>query len=285
MLAYAGLSYLGPLMPSAREEAGDLDMKGKMLGQSKTFWTCLIVFGLVIQLAGCDLFDNPPRTLHMAAFKGNVKAARKFISDGISVNAKGQDGERPLHFAVYGNKIGMTKFLFDQGADVNGTNSSESTPLHAAAWKGHTAIAELLIDKGADVNVINKMGKTPLDWAIEQGHTEMATLIRKHGGVRLHTKPKVSVIDIIGGQEHVVSARIGEDGKFSNSATKDGRTQTISGHVSKSDDRYNVTVDYSSTQENVPGVRQISSTVNLREGESKTIGGIGTDVVSVKITN
>jgi len=260
-------------------------MKCRMMSQCRISGICLIVLGLVISLTGCDISDNPPRTLHMAAFKGNMKAARKFISNGVSVNAKGQDGERPLHFAVYGNKVDMAKFLLGQGADINGTSSSESTPLHAAAWNGHVAIAKLLIDKGADVNAANKMGRTPLDWAIEQGHTEMAALIRKHGGVQGHTMPKVSVIDTIEGQEYVVSARIGEDGKFSNSATKDGRTQTISGNVSKSDDKYNVTVDYSSTQENVPGVRQISSTVNLRDGESKTIGGIGTDVILVKITN
>jgi ankyrin repeat protein len=173
-----------PLMLGVRGRAGDLDMKCIMMGQCKISRICLMVLGLVISLTGCDLFDNPPKTLHMAAFKGDVKAAKKFISDGISVNAKGADGERPLHFAVYGNKNDMAKFLLDQGANVNGINSSESTPLHGAAWKGHIAVAELLIAKGADVNVTNKMGKTPLDWAIEQGHTEMATLIRKHGGVQ-----------------------------------------------------------------------------------------------------
>jgi hypothetical protein len=260
-------------------------MKCITTGQYKISRICLLGFGLVIQLTGCDLFDNPPNTLHTAAFKGNMRAARKFISDGVGVDAKGADGERPLHFAVYGNKIDMAKFLIDQGADVNSMNSSESTPLHAAAWKGHVAVAELLMTSGADVNATNKMDRTPLDWAIEQGHKETAALIRKHGGVRRHTKPKVSVTDTIGGQEYVVSAGIGEDGKFSNSATKDGRTQTISGHVSKSDDKYNVTVDYNSTKENAPGVRQISSTVSLREGESQHIGGFGTDVVSVKITH
>jgi len=146
-------------------------MRCIILNHLKIFRIYPIVLGLLIVITGCDLLDNPPKTLHMAG-------------DGISVNAKGTDGERPLHFAVYGNKIDMAKFLLEQGADINGINNSESTPLHGAAWKGHIAVAELLIAKGADVNVTNKMGKTPLDWAIEQGHTEMATLIRNHGGVQ-----------------------------------------------------------------------------------------------------
>jgi hypothetical protein len=100
-----------------------------------------------------------------------------------------------------------------------------------------------------------------------------------------HTGPKVSVIDTIEGQEHVISAQVEEDGKFKSSITKDGRTQTVSGQVRKSDDKYLVTVDYSSTKVAVPGLRQVRSTVSLGEGESQNIGGVGNDVVSVKISN
>ncbi len=85
-------------------------------------------------VGGCDLTDNPPGTLHMAAFKGNLEAAKQFINDGTSVNAKGPDGERPLHYAVNGDRIDMAKYLLDNGADVNGKSGSESTPLHSVAW-------------------------------------------------------------------------------------------------------------------------------------------------------
>ena len=167
-----------------RGRIGDLDMECTMLWQCRISRVCTMMLGLLIMVTGCDLFDNPPKTLHMAAFKGNVKAASKYVSDGISVNATGSDGERPLHFAVYGNRIDMIKFLLDKRADINGTSDSESTPLHGAAWKGHIEVAELLITKGADVNATNKTGTTPLDWAIEQGHAGVATLIRNHGGIR-----------------------------------------------------------------------------------------------------
>jgi ankyrin repeat protein len=154
--------------------------------------TALLV--VLVTVAGCALTDNPPETLHMAAFKGNMKAAKGFISNGTSVNAKGPDGERPLHFAVNGDRIDMVEYLLDNGANVNGPSGSESTPLHGAAWKGHLAISRLLITRGADVNAVNQMGKTPLDWATKQGNTEVAKLIRNHEGA-LGNKDPNTIID------------------------------------------------------------------------------------------
>jgi len=108
---------------------------------------------------------------------------------------------------------------------------------------------------------------------------------QQHSGPR----PKVFVINTIDGQGHVVSAIIREDGQFNNSVTIGGTTQTISGQVTKTNDAYLVTVDYHSTEADVPGFKQARSTVALKEGESKiiggTIGGTGNDVVSVSISN
>ena len=141
------------------------------------------LLAVLVTVSGCYPTDNQPKTLHMAAFKGNMKPAKGFINNGTSVNAKGPDGESPLHFAVNGDKIDMAEYLLDNGADVNSTGGSGSTPLHSAAWKGHPAIAKLLITRGANVNAVNQMGKTPLDWATEQGNTEVAELIRSHGSI------------------------------------------------------------------------------------------------------
>jgi hypothetical protein len=101
--------------------------------------------------------------------------------------------------------------------------------------------------------------------------------------------PVISVTDTSEGQEDVISAQIGQDGKFENSITKDGKTQTISGQATKSNDKYSITVAYHSTQVGVPGLKQVVSTVSLREGESQNIGGVMSvnvnGVVSVKISN
>ena len=98
--------------------------------------------------------------------------------------------------------------------------------------------------------------------------------------------PVISVTDTSEGQEIAISAQIGQDGKFKNSITKDGRTQTISGQATKSDDKYLITVAYHSTQVGVPGLKQVISTVSLKEGESQNIGGSSLgDVVAVRISN
>jgi len=156
------------------------------------------------------LFDNPPSTLHMAAFKGNLKAVKQFIHDGIDVNSRGPDGERPLCFAVYGNRINMVRFLLDNGADINAANDSQSTPLHGAAWKGFWDVAELLIIRGAEVNAVDKMGKTPLDNAIDQNHPRLIKLIRKHIEISTKTEnsgfkktlPNGVTVELIGVCEH-----------------------------------------------------------------------------------
>jgi len=95
----------------------------------------------------------------------------------------------------------------------------------------------------------------------------------------------ISVTDTIDGQEYVVSARVGEDGKFSNSTTTGDRTQTISGQVTKSDDNYEVAIDYNSTRVNTPGFRKIGATVYLQEGESQELGGVGNDIVYIRISS
>ena len=166
----------------ANGRAGNLDMRNINLCQRTICQTSLVTLGFTLILTGCQLIDRE-QNLHRAANKGQVKAAKRFMSDGVSVDAEGPGGMRPLHYAIFGNKTDMVAFLIDQGADVNAKDNHASTPLHGAAWKGNAAVAALLITRGANVNTTNERGMTPLDWAIEQGHSEMATLIRKHGGV------------------------------------------------------------------------------------------------------
>ena len=102
-----------------------------------------------------------------------------------------------------------------------------------------------------------------------------------------HTELVVSVADTIDGQENVVSARVGKDGKFNNSTTIGDRTWTISGKVTKSGDNYFVSIDYnsSSTKANTPGLLQIRSNLTLQEGESQVIGGGGNVAVYISISS
>lgn len=100
-----------------------------------------------------------------------------------------------------------------------------------------------------------------------------------------HTGLIVSVADTIDGQENVVSARVGEDGRFNNSIVIGDRTRTISGKVTKTGDSYFVAIDYNSTRLNAPGLTQIRSNLTLQEGDSQDIGGGGNVAVYISISS
>lgn len=161
---------------------------GKVTHFEMSGFVALLAVGLL--LSGCYIIDNPPRTLQMAAFKGNKKAVNRFLSEGVSVNARGEQGERALHYAVYGKQESMVKLLLAKGADVDVKNDNGRTPLHAAAWKGYVDIAGTLIAKGTNINAKDNKGMTALDCAEEQGHGGMMELLRNHGAIRGTQKDK-----------------------------------------------------------------------------------------------
>jgi hypothetical protein len=97
--------------------------------------------------------------------------------------------------------------------------------------------------------------------------------------------PVVCVTDTIGGQQYVISAKVGEDGKFANSISKDNRTQTMSGQVTKSGDEYVVEIDYNCVRANSGGVSHIKNRIQLQEGQSQKLASMGKDVVQIKISN
>jgi len=141
------------------------------------------LIGTIVLLSSCDIMDNPPRTLQMAAFKGNKRAVNRFLSEGVSINAHGEGRETALHFAVYGNRKAMVEYLLLKGADIEAQNASGRTPLHGAAWKGFTDIAKVLLANGANIKATGNNGLTPLDLAVEQKHEEMIKLLRHHGAI------------------------------------------------------------------------------------------------------
>jgi hypothetical protein len=90
----------------------------------------------------------------------------------------------------------------------------------------------------------------------------------------------VCVTDTIDGQQYIISARVEEDGKFANSISKGNRTQTMSGQVTKSGDKYIVAIDCNYVKTNGPinEVKQIKTRVELQEGQLQEIGGLGNGV-------
>lgn len=69
--------------------------------------------------------DTP---FHMAAYDGDVDAARIMLPFVADINAKGDIGNSPLHYAVLNNQVEMAKFLIEVGASIDQPNEDGDTP-------------------------------------------------------------------------------------------------------------------------------------------------------------
>jgi len=105
----------------------------------------LITIAAVL-VVGC----GPSKSIHQAAYEGNLEAVKQHLAAGANVNAKEVE-------------FGMT-------------------PLILAADEGQKDVVELLITAGADVHAKDGEGFTPMDHATIWDHKEIADLLVKHGG-------------------------------------------------------------------------------------------------------
>ena len=108
------------------------------------------------QLASSAAFDKANHSLlNMAAFYGNVEAARALVNAGADVNHRDVSGHAPLHHAAF----------------CPGT-CNEQTALQ---------IVQLLLGAGAQTSVVEKLRtrRTPL--AVAKARPSQATLFGQHG--------------------------------------------------------------------------------------------------------
>lgn len=118
--------------------------------------------------------------LHLAAFLGQIDAARTLIKKGADVAARSTNGQHncPLHSAAAGRHFAVCELLLASGADVNSRQSGGYTPLMAAAQHGDQGLIDLLLRRGADRGARNDDGKTAAALAAEAGHGAVAATLR-----------------------------------------------------------------------------------------------------------
>ena len=93
---------------------------------------------------------------------GKNKEVKKFIQQGMDVNAKTCIGETALMNAANAD---IAEMLIKHGADVNAQPTIGVSPLINASFMGRTKVVKVLLDSGADVNMKRYVaGDTALMW-------------------------------------------------------------------------------------------------------------------------
>jgi ankyrin repeat protein len=151
-----------------------------------------------------------------AALFGDTPTISLFLSKGIDINAKDNEGLTALINSIFNVNRSVTIQLLERGADpdlvgalgltavsaavtygdnesvmailkrannINTRDNDGNTALMWAVYNEHdnVAIIQALLDKGADVNLKANDGSTALSWALKKGNTETVALLKKAG--------------------------------------------------------------------------------------------------------
>ncbi|WKD58861.1 ankyrin repeat domain-containing protein [Corynebacterium caspium] len=73
-----------------------------------------------------------------------------YISHGISVDMRNEEGNTFLMIAAYAGHAELVSKLIAAGADPNGINDRGQTPLAGAVFKKEDAVVTALLEGGAD---------------------------------------------------------------------------------------------------------------------------------------
>jgi ankyrin repeat protein len=108
--------------------------------------------------------ENPPsKSVHEAAFFGDLKTIEGHIAAGSDLNVKDEYGSTPLNIAITFNKEAVAKALIEGGADLSITTTDGSSPLHSACFFGRTEIVKALLKKGVNQQAKNNYGATAME--------------------------------------------------------------------------------------------------------------------------
>ncbi len=165
------------------------------MGRSELGLILLIV--LVVGLGGCAeesapepvasepvevAIDPEVKTLHEAAFAGDLATVKAFVDAGWDVNGRDEMEWTPLFWACPSGHVDIARFLVEQGADVNARGKGGQTALLLATVSEHREIVRMILEAGADPNARDDAGRSPLYLARELKYNEIIELLEQHGG-------------------------------------------------------------------------------------------------------
>ncbi len=130
--------------------------------------------GLAVDAKG----EDDRTALMLAAFNGHTAIVEYLIAEGAEIDARDNIQRTALMYASTLPNVATVQRLLDAKAEINAIDSGEHwTPLMFAAGEGHTAVCKLLLDQGADASMTDIDGESALDFAQRRGHRETTMLL------------------------------------------------------------------------------------------------------------
>jgi len=121
--------------------------------------------------------DIREHSLRFAAGRGDLDTVRKWVEDGVDINAKDLGGRTALHYAVRWDHIEIASCLIENGADADPRDGNGDSPLHLASLWSSLDLVEFLVKNGADVNAVGSLGETPIFCALDKKREDIAMLL------------------------------------------------------------------------------------------------------------
>lgn len=124
--------------------------------------------------------------LFACAATGHLDGLRRALQQPGAVNAFAYDGWTPLHLAAFFGQLDAARVLLDAGADVEAVshNGMQNTPLHAATAGKHEPIALLLLQRGANPHVLDAGGFSARRIADENQLSQVVAWLDARPGAR-----------------------------------------------------------------------------------------------------
>ena len=164
------------LTDAVRTRVPDLDVfEAASFGDVERVTELLVIDSPSIDARSGDGFT----ALHLAAFFGQVDAARLLVTHGADVDAHGTGWMTgtALHSAASVRHADVVRVLLEAGADSNARQSGGWTPLHAAARNGDPRSVALLLAAGSDPAAVNDEGASVLQMSQQSGDEEAIAMI------------------------------------------------------------------------------------------------------------